>query len=252
MKKYSKQEVFDFCDAYTMAIEEGFVDEGSGSGKFFDLFLQSLYTLGTLVRNQEVHMWNRKASPSFHSWLSYNLESEEFILNSRREDEWSATLVDKCISFFRKKEIEEWAEYVKTEEYAESVSIISEYYTRTGSYFRDYVSRVSENKKLDEHSFERFVNNKYSSKVLTAWRAEPKHPVGSLVDFRTNSHATNDSNGIGAIYKKAPQGMLVLSNTEPIVSACKGAKRYKVVCIGESQPFWTEERHLKKRKKKRK
>jgi len=250
MKKYTKQQIFDYCDAYSLAKQEGLVDVGSGQ-KFFDKFLESLLTIGTLVRNNEYHSWNRKDSPSFHTWLIYDNLSEEFILNPRRDDDWSTTLVDKCLSFYTKSGIEGWVEFVKSKEYAENVTIISEYYTRTGTYFRHYINRVGKGESLDKHSYERFVNNKFASKVLTAHRANPCFPIGSLVDFRANHQATRSANNPVEIHKKAPQGMLILSNTETILSSCKGAKRYKVVCIGESQPFWTEERYLKKRKKKR-
>ena len=247
MKKYSKQQIFDFCDAYTLAKQEGLVDDG---GKFFDKFLESLLTIGTLVRNDELHKWTRKASPSFHTWLSY--KDGEIVLDSRRDDEWSTTLVDKCLSYYTKAEIARWVEFIETEEYANNVALVCDYYTRTGAYFRNYITRVERGEKLDAHSYSRFVENKYASKVLSAYKDDPSFAVGSLVDFRASSQATSDADGVGAIYKKAPQGMLVLSNTEPILSACKGAKRYKVVCIGDNVPFWTEERYLKSRKKKRK
>tara|TARA_B100001250_G_scaffold406158_1_gene424765 strand:+ start:3999 stop:4745 length:747 start_codon:yes stop_codon:yes gene_type:complete len=248
MKKYSKQQVFDFCDAYTLAKQEGLVD--NGGHKFFDKFLESLLTIGTLIRNNEMHKWTRQKSPSFHTWLSY--KDGKVILDSRRDDEWSTTLVDQCMSYFSKSEIESWVVFTKTEEYAENVALICTYYKRTGAYFRNYIARVERDEKLDAHSYNRFVNNKYASKVLIAHKAEPKFDVGSLVDFRTSREATTTADGVGSVHKKAPLGLLVLSNTEPILSACKGAKRYKVVCIGDSVPFWTEERFLKNRKKKRK
>lgn len=255
MKKYSKQQVYDFCDAYSQAKQEGLVNDTDLS-KFFDKFLVSLHTIGTLVRENQYTKWTRKASPSFHTWLTYDNLSEEFILDSRRDDEWSTELVDKCLSYYEKAKIENWIVFIKTEEYAESISVVSKYYKGSGGYFRHYINRVDRGVKLDEHSYNRFVNNKYASKVLTAYRATPIFPVGSLVDFRAHNgtdvrKATAKTEGGGLIYKKAPQGMLVLSNTECIISACKGAKRYKVVCIGESVPFWIEERYLKKRKKKR-
>ena len=248
MKKYSKQQIFDFCDAYTLAKQEGLVD--NVGQKFFDKFLESLLAIGTLVRNDEIDKWTRQKCTLFHTWLSYR--DGEIILNSRREDEWSASLVEQCLSYYSKSEIENWVEFLKTEEYAENVTVISQYYKRTGGYFRNYIDRVEHDEKLDAHSYNRFVNNKYASKVLIAHKAEPRFPVGSLVDFRADNQSTMTIDGIGSVYKKAPQGLLILSNSEPVLSACNGAKRYKVVCIGDSVPFWTEERYLKNRKKKRK
>lgn len=248
MQHYNKNVIFDFCDGYALAKKEGLVV--SDNSKFFAKFLESLYSLGTLVRNDQYSLWNRKQCSHFHTWISY--KGGEFILNSRREDDWSNNLVNECISIYDKENVTEWVKFTKTDEYKENVALISGYYKRSGGYFRHYIRRVEEGGILDEHSYKRFVENKYASKVSASWKVEPKFQVGSLVDFRTNRRCTRREDGVGGeIHKTAPNGLLVLSNTEPIISACKGAKRYKVVCIGDTVPFWTEERYLKKRTKKR-
>ena len=93
--------------------------------------------------------------------------------------------------------------------------------------------------------------NKYAKKVLVAHNAEPKFALGTLVDFRAQHNETSDVDG-RVCYKRAPLGLLVLSNTEPILSAAVGAKRYKVVPVGDNgSPFYVEERYLKKRKKRK-
>ena len=93
------------------------------------------------------------------------------------------------------------------------------------------------------------TKNKYASKVIEASRAKPKFAVGSLVDFRTNHSETTDEDGLRRIFKRNVNGILILSTTEKVVSACKGAKRYKAVCVGDTKPFYVEERYLKKKKK---
>ena len=138
-----------------------------------------------------------------------------------------------------------------SEEYNDNVRVVSEYYERTGGYFKNYISAVKSGRLLDQNSYNRFVNNKYAEKVLVAHKAEPRFSVGSLADLRTNASCTGDRDGVSNLYKRSPNGVMILSNSEPIVSACVGAKRYKAVCIGDTKPFWIEERYLKGRKKRK-
>lgn len=249
MKTYTKKQIFDFCDAYELAIDSGLVRELDHRSKFVDKFLVSLYTLGNLVRKNRTSEWIKGKTAHYHSWLDY--VSGKFVLNTRRNDDWSTGIVDTCLSFYGLDNIKRWTEFVKTDEYKENVKVISEYYTTTGGYFRNYIEMVQNGTVLDEHSYERFVNNKYASKVLEAYKAEPRFAVGSLADLRTNASCTGDRDGVSNLYKRSPNGIMILSNTEPILNACKGAKRYKAVCIGDAVPFYIEERYLKNRKKRK-
>ena len=249
MKTYTKQQIFDFCDAYELSLESGLVSsEEKKYAKFYDKFVKSLYVLGTLVRKNNAQLW-KKGCDSYHHWIGY--KDDLFFLNTRREDDWSNGLVDQCLENFEINDVKEWVLFIRTEEYEENVKVISDYYSRTGAYFAHYIKRVRDDKYLDRHSYTRFVHNKYAEKVLTAYKAVPRFTVGSLADLRTNAQCTGDKDGVSNLYKRSPNGIMILSNTEPIVSACVGAKRYKAVCIGDTKPFWIEERYIKGRKKRK-
>ena len=248
-KTYTKQQIFDFCDAYKLAKDSRLVAEISQQSKFFDKFLNSLYTLGTLVRSDKQAKWNRKDTSAFHTWIKY--DGDNFVLDTRREDEWSNALIDDCLEYYQLDAVNEWASFTGSKEYRDNVKVIAEYYERTGGYFKNYISAVKSDVPLDQNSYNRFVNNKYAEKVLVAHKAEPRFSVGSLADLRTNASCTGDRDGVSNLYKRSPNGVMILSNSEPIVSACVGAKRYKAVCIGDTKPFWIEERYLKGRKKRK-
>jgi hypothetical protein len=81
--------------------------------------------------------------------------------------------------------------------------------------------------------FQKMSQNKFAAKVLAAWRADPKYPVGTSVAGRPR---------VGRRLKK---GGMVLSTTEPIVSAAAGCKRYKVLPYDSPEPIIVEERDVK-------
>ena len=104
--------------------------------------------------------------------------------------------------------------------------------------------------KISASDWHRVSTNKYA-KAFAVVRALYK--VGDIVSPRATREITTDKCGrmSGALHHDTEK-MLVLSNTEPIISARKGAKRYKVAPIGgkTSQPFWIEEAFIKNFRKK--
>ena len=113
----------------------------------------------------------------------------------------------------------------------ENLRICAEYYKGSG-YFRDLVERVlSDSDYIPTPAlYKKFVENKYAEKVLDAYRAEPKFPVGSLATLRKVR-----SNGYMAENGHAPWAdvnVMVLSTNEPIVSSAKGCKRYRCIMVG--------------------
>tara|TARA_B100000131_G_scaffold304370_1_gene329316 strand:+ start:132 stop:878 length:747 start_codon:yes stop_codon:yes gene_type:complete len=220
-------------------------------GNFFDKFIQSLCELHTLVHTNRYYEWNRKSATNFHTWLSYDESDRTIVLNTRRDDEWSNSLIDQARERYDPTVVSDWVNYTKTEEYKTNLELVCDYYSRSGGYFRKVISQHRNGERLTKLQYEKIVNNKYAQKVITATKADPIFAVGSLVDFRSSYSATSDVDGRRDVYKNAPSGLLVLSNNAPIISACKGAKRYKVVPIGHNEPFYVEERYLKKRKKRK-
>tara|TARA_Y100000034_G_scaffold125919_1_gene176373 strand:- start:335 stop:994 length:660 start_codon:yes stop_codon:yes gene_type:complete len=130
--------------------------------------------------------------------------------------------------------------------------LVAHYYQGTG-YFRDLVRTIIESKDNDFTMTERQYNamccNKYAKKVLDAASGEPLYPVGSMVSIRKSLSGVNIG-GIRTAWRRAKTDLVVvLSANEPIVSAAKGCKTYKVVFVGDSEPVTIEERDLKRMKK---
>ena len=129
---------------------------------------------------------------------------------------------------------------------------IAEYYQEHG-YFRDLVKEILDSKdnnfKMTERQYNAMCCNKYAEKVLDAKNAAPLYPVGSMATLRTNITGVNIG-GIRTAYRRAKTDLVVvLSTDEPIKSAAKGCKTYKVVFVGDSEPVTIEERDLKRMKK---
>ena len=129
----------------------------------------------------------------------------------------------------------------------ENLRVCAEYYRGSG-YFRDLVEKIlTEPDYIPTPAlYSKFVDNKFASKVLEAYRAEPKFPVGSLATLRAKR-----SNGYLAENGHAPWcdvNVMVLSTNEPIVSSARGCKRYRCVMVGSNVTLFCEERDLKKMK----
>ena len=220
--------------------------------------LVSLYEMVYLHKKGDDH-YNRhwdKAHKNFHYWLSWDSKTDLIALypTSRmtsqfKEDSWAMRLVDDLLEMYNYDAVVEWTSFTETEEYKESLDVVANYYATTGDYFSQYINLHRDGKKFSRQEYDRFAQNKYSTKVLSAFNADPKFSVGALADFKATHNETSDEYGFGKTHRKAPNGLLILSNTEQIVSACVGAKRYKVVAVGDSRTFYVEERYLKKRKK---
>lgn len=220
-------------------------------GNFFDKFVRSLVQLHDLAIANRYSEWNRKDANDYHTWLSYNVDKNAIVLSTRRDDDWSNSLIDQAIAQYDPEILNEWVEFTKSEEYTTKLDIVCGYYSRTGGYYRKLINQHRDGEMLTKMQYEKIVDNKYARKVITAIEADPKFIKGSLVDFRASHEETYNADGTRIVRKSAPLGLLILANDAPIVSACIGAKRYKVVPIGHNEPFYVEERWLKKRKKRK-
>ena len=247
-KKYSVETIGKLVEGIRLAQAQGL---SGNRGNFFDSFILSIVELHTLVKDNQYSRWNRKQADHFHTWLSYDESEHSIVLNSRRSDAWSTSLIEQAIEQYDQSSVSEWVDFAQSDEYKANLTIACDYYERTGSYFRRLVQLFRNGDTLNRGQYNKIVNNKYAQKVITAHNADPIFSKGSLVDFRANHEETKYENGTHRVYKQAPMGLLILSTDAPIVSACKGAKRYKVVPIGNNEPFYVEERWLKKRKKRK-
>ncbi len=125
-----------------------------------------------------------------------------------------------------------------------SAEICAKYYESNPPYYAELVHQVLNNKDFvpSENQFFSLTKNDYSLKVLRAYHQKPKYEVSSYVKLRASCPED--------IKKRIGDRLCVViqENVMPIVSAAKGAKRYKILPFGSSHSHIIEERYLKKTK----
>ena len=165
-------------------------------------------------------------------------------------------IVQKIAEKFSPEAIKERESWYSSwdEEKAETLRVCVDYYIGTG-YFRDVIEKVKTEKDFvpTPKTFKSMCQNKYAEKIMAAYRAEPKFPVGSLATLRAAksrniAYMANKRDWLG----DKEINVLILTTGAPIVSAAAGAKRYKVMMVGGIDTFYCEERDLKKMKRKKK
>ena len=125
-------------------------------------------------------------------------------------------------------------------------NIALQYYRKTG-YYGNVVYKYLTTAGVrcagapSEKEYNKLVLNKYAAGVIRNIQNESSFPVGGTAIFRTGAR-TN---------KNKPCVILKHGNAEHVNSHAKGAKPIQVLPIGSSEPCWTEERWLKKAKKKK-
>ena len=147
-----------------------------------------------------------------------------------------------------KKEKEEWAkEYLSS--FRQRALLCAEYYSSQGEYFTDLADKILNDPDFvpSRKQFKVMCLNKYCDKVLEETNKPPKYKVGDMV---TIAHTMNQrcSKNIPAVFRGQPT-FIVEVNAGPVVSAAKGAKRYRVLPMGHHKTLVVEERWLKKVKK---
>ena len=137
------------------------------------------------------------------------------------------------------------------DEKAEKFLIALRYYYQTG-YYSNLVGKYLVINEAGERSVEgipsmkeynKIVENKYASAVIRNLKEEPKFAVGGAAVFRANADPWR--------YRGKTCVILKHGDVTKVKSHAKGAKPVQVLVIGEAQPVWTEERHLKKAKKRK-
>ena len=129
------------------------------------------------------------------------------------------------------------------------------YYDRTGYYgnitgkylkyenSKDGLTGVRSGGTPTMAEYNKLVENKYAAGVIRNFQSEPRFPVGSTACFRAASGTRQFAN--------KPVIILKYGEANDVKSHAKGAKPVQVLPIGSSEPIWTEERHLKKAKKRK-
>jgi hypothetical protein len=188
------------------------------------------------------------AVPTLNDWSRGFLESVKEQLGRRGK------LSDKQIGIVKKIEAENGDEAQRSREkwiasYDEKkrkiAKICATYYHATGDYYRRMASQVLTEPDfiLSEKQWKAMCDNKYAAKVIKATFDEPLFPAGSLISMRSSAP--------WRIKNSSPQGIFLVVETDAqaVISACKGAKIYKVMPVGSAETFMVEERHIKKMKK---
>jgi len=119
--------------------------------------------------------------------------------------------------------------------------VVATYYSHTG-YFKEVVHSILNDESYvpNQNLYNKMCKNKYAAKVLAAWHAPPKYPAGTAVMSRAGQSWALREGGV------------VIGVSEPIISASKGCKRYKVLPYGAPRPTLCEEKDIKLFRKKKK
>tara|TARA_B100001094_G_scaffold37010_1_gene31158 strand:+ start:2758 stop:3396 length:639 start_codon:yes stop_codon:yes gene_type:complete len=150
---------------------------------------------------------------------------------------------------------DQW-EQIYYEQHAVEAKCLASYYKQTG-YFKDLARDILAGAVPELIGYTKMSTNKYAQKVLAIHKAEPKYAAGSLVSPRANfqsSHAYFDREDTtrfswptanDVIEKFKARGGFIMEVTDIVRSAAKGAKTYKILPIGATNPIFVEERHIK-------
>ena len=135
------------------------------------------------------------------------------------------------------------------DEKEEKFLIALRYYNRTG-YYSSLVGKylVYEGDNVvrkgvpSMKEYNKIVENKYAAAVIRNLKEEPKFAAGEGAVFRANAEW-------GLRGKTCV--VLKYGGAEKVRSHAKGARPVQVLIIGHPKPIWTEERRLKKAKKRK-
>ena len=92
-----------------------------------------------------------------------------------------------------------------------------------------------------EKEYNKLVLNKYASGVIRNIQSEPQFSVGGTAVFRSGART----------HRGKPCIILKHGDAATVSTHAKGAKPVQVLPIGSAEPIWTEERWLKKAKKRK-
>ena len=131
--------------------------------------------------------------------------------------------------------------YLDSAEMQQNAHIVATYYNITG-YYGGLAENIlhTEGFVPTEKQYKSITNNKFAKKILDAWYADPKYPVGSYVVVRDTAP--------GMVRGKAKNVPCVILKTNAAYPRCaaKGTKIYQVLPFGSPAAIMVEERHVKK------
>jgi hypothetical protein len=141
---------------------------------------------------------------------------------------------------YKTQEYESWIDGWN-EEKREILMVCAKYYIENPPYFSELCHRIISDKSFvpTEEQYRRITENRYAEKVLQSYYSDPAFAAGQLVCRRKSITIE------GCPSTQLPMTVIEV-NVEPIVSAAKGGKRYRLLPLGKTRSIVMEERHLKK------
>lgn len=159
-------------------------------------------------------------------------------------------------------ELAEWKEEFLTEHKAKFRYIVRWYTEEKLPYHSNIVLSAIEDENYipSKRSYDRLVNNKYSTRVIEEMlEKEPKYALGDVIQMR-DTYSRRDANGqayhhryddafsLGGFWKEPEKGWcyVVVENDLMPKNPCIGGRRYKLLPFGDGVLLTTEERYIKK------
>ena len=165
-----------------------------------------------------------------------DLSPKQLEIVSKIEDRWS----DEA-----RAAANTWKQtYLDSAEMQERANIVATYYQTVG-YYAGLAENIlhTEGFVPTEKQYKSITTNKFAKKILEAWYAEPKYPVGSYVVVRDTAP--------GMVRGKAKNAPCVILKTNAAYPRCaaKGTKIYQILPFGSPAAIMVEERYVKKARK---
>ena len=182
-------------------------------------------------------------------------------LSSVRDQAACSTLSPRQIEIYEKIKRENSPEEAEkeivwrrdyNEKWQHTAKILCHYYAhQPARYYSNIVEDVEAGRTPNRRTFLKMVNNKYAKKVMSESEKAPKFNSGTHIvpNAACAPRSILPVDGGQFYFDQFEQfrkhGGFIMDTSEFIVSAARGAKRYKVLSIGSTVPFWIEERYVK-------
>ncbi len=138
-------------------------------------------------------------------------------------------------------------------DYKTRARVLAEYHNMQ-PYYREMAKDILNDHVPERKRFLRMFNNKYSKKVITEYEKLPKYSTGDFVSPRASFVGFKNAEVASSIAHPAVRksverftsvGGFIIEIKKEIYSHAKGAKRYRILPIGETIPLIVEERFIK-------
>lgn len=180
-----------------------------------------------------------------------NASSIKFLTSLRDFINRSGGLTQKQIDGFEKIESafapdkrEKMDEWVKsyTAEMRNDFNILVQYY-KTTAHFKHVIEKATNDVGYipTAQQWRQMVQNKYAQAVLEATKSEPRFPKGTQVTISPRAPKDTVPSGLRGV-----TAFVILPDSGPVTSACKGAKKYKILPFKTTCALEIEERYLKR------